>query len=91
VSARNQGNRGARLDRDRFVGHERPRIRFNRGILARPLYAIIVTVVLVDAVAVVFAVRLVVLHGIRDEIVQRKPVMARDEVMLLMGLLPSCS
>ena len=60
------------------------------GVVARPLDAAVPAPVIVRAVAVVFAVRLVVLDVVGDEVVQREPVVAGDEVdaLLRLALLP---
>ncbi|MNV96633.1 hypothetical protein D3C71_1916600 [compost metagenome] len=49
-------------------------------VLGRPLGAVIVRPVVVMTVVIVLAVGLVVLLVIGDEVVQREPVMSRDEV-----------
>src|SRR5690606_33125174 len=52
----------------------------DRGIVARTLDARVPAEVVIAAVAVVLAVRLVVLTVIADEVVEREAVVARDEV-----------
>ena len=54
--------------------------RLDRGIVRRTLDAAVPAQVLVVAVAAVLAVRLVVLRVVRDEVLEREPVVAGDEV-----------
>ena len=54
--------------------------RLDAGSSVGPFHAAIPAQVVVGAVAVVLAVGLVVLVVVRDQIVQREPVMAGDEV-----------
>ncbi len=49
-------------------------------IVGRTFDAVIPRIVVVGAVLVVFAVRLVVLFVVADNIVQREAVMGRDEI-----------
>ena len=55
-------------------------------IVGRAFDAAVPAQVVVRAVAIVFAVRLVVLVVVRDEIVQREPVVTGDEIDALLGL-----
>ena len=54
-------------------------------IVARPFHAAVPASVVVGAVAIVFAVRFVVLLVVGDQIVQREAVVARDEIDALLG------
>ena len=60
--------------------------RLDLGVVGRPLDAAIPARILVGPVAIVLAVRLVVLAVVRDEVVQREAVVTRDEVDAVLGL-----
>ena len=59
---------------------------FDRGIVGRAFDTAIPASVVVGAIAVVFAVRLVVLLVVGDQVIQGEAVVAGDEVDALLGL-----
>src|SRR5258707_11262732 len=59
---------------------------FDRGIDSRSLNAAVPASVVIGSVAVGFAVRLVVLHGVGNQIVEGKSVMACPEIYTHLGL-----
>src|SRR5215471_6832971 len=56
------------------------------GVIGRTFNAAVPTSIVVRPVAVVFAICFVVLVIIRDEVVEREPVMARNKINALLGL-----
>src|SRR4029077_3040306 len=60
--------------------------RIDLRVLSLPLHAAVVTVVIVRAVVVVFAIVEIVLLVIRNEVAQGKPVVTRDKIDRRSGL-----
>src|SRR5262245_10039131 len=76
--------RGQQLDRAEVLALTIAK-RLDRGVVGRSLYAAVSALIVVRPVSIAFAVGLVVLAVVRDEIVQREAVVTGDEVDAVFG------
>src|SRR5690606_9497888 len=61
---------------------------FDERVVGRPFFPVVVTVIVVVPVAVIFSIPLVVFVVVRNQIVERKPIVGGDEVNAVVGVSP---